>query len=105
MASTQSGNGYWMYASDGGIFTFGDAPFLGSGAGLGLGPSVAGVAASPSGKGYWMAGSSGTVAAFGDARCYGSVSAPLDTFSSQIQSIVASPSGGGYWLATRRVGL
>ena len=30
MASTPSGAGYWQVASDGGIFTFGDANFGGS---------------------------------------------------------------------------
>ena len=27
MTTTPSGNGYWLVASDGGIFTFGDATF------------------------------------------------------------------------------
>ena len=30
MATTPSGNGYWLVASDGGIFSFGDAQFHGS---------------------------------------------------------------------------
>ena len=30
MATTPSGRGYWEVARDGGLFTFGDAPFLGS---------------------------------------------------------------------------
>jgi hypothetical protein len=30
MASTPSGNGYWLVASDGGIFSFGDATFHGA---------------------------------------------------------------------------
>src|SRR5689334_12193963 len=30
MAATPDGRGYWLVASDGGIFTFGDAPFYGS---------------------------------------------------------------------------
>ena len=30
MASTPDGGGYWLVASDGGIFTFGDAAFYGS---------------------------------------------------------------------------
>ncbi|MGH9115375.1 MAG: hypothetical protein ACRDWW_06040 [Acidimicrobiales bacterium] len=29
-AATSSGRGYWLVARDGGIFTFGSAPFLGS---------------------------------------------------------------------------
>ncbi len=30
MAATPSGDGYWLVASDGGIFSFGDAEFYGS---------------------------------------------------------------------------
>ena len=30
MAATPDGKGYWLVASDGGIFTFGDAAFYGS---------------------------------------------------------------------------
>lgn len=30
MAATPSGDGYWLVASDGGVFTFGDAAYRGS---------------------------------------------------------------------------
>jgi hypothetical protein len=30
MSPTPNGQGYWLVASDGGIFAFGNAPFLGS---------------------------------------------------------------------------
>lgn len=30
MAPNPDGRGYWLVAADGGIFTFGDAPFLGT---------------------------------------------------------------------------
>lgn len=30
MAATPSGNGYWLVCADGGVFTFGDAAFLGN---------------------------------------------------------------------------
>jgi hypothetical protein len=30
MIATPTGHGYWLLARDGGIFTFGDAKFLGS---------------------------------------------------------------------------
>jgi hypothetical protein len=44
MAATPSGNGYWLVASDGGIFAFGEGAFLGSAAGVPLGPVVGMVA-------------------------------------------------------------
>lgn len=39
-----SGNGYWQVASDGGIFSFGDAGFFGSAGGLPLNKPIAGMA-------------------------------------------------------------
>jgi hypothetical protein len=30
MAATPDGKGYWLFARDGGVFTFGDASFFGS---------------------------------------------------------------------------
>jgi hypothetical protein len=33
MAATPDGHGYWLVAADGGVFSFGDAPFRGSGSG------------------------------------------------------------------------
>ena len=41
MAATPDGRGYWLVAADGGVFTFGDAPFDGSGAST-PGPAPAG---------------------------------------------------------------
>jgi hypothetical protein len=45
MAATPTGKGYWLAASDGGVFTFGDAVFSGSAAGLPLRRPVVGFAA------------------------------------------------------------
>jgi hypothetical protein len=45
MAPTPSGNGYWMVASDGGVFAFGDAAFLGSTGSLALNQPIVGMAA------------------------------------------------------------
>ncbi len=55
MAATPDGRGYWLVASDGGIFSFGDAPFLGSEGGTRRGASAVGIAATPQGGGYWIA--------------------------------------------------
>ena len=61
-------NGYFMVASDGGVFAFGDAHFAGSCPGIG-GCSGAAVAVMPdaSGNGYWLVTSTGSVYTFGDA--------------------------------------
>jgi hypothetical protein len=44
MASTHDGRGYWLVASDGGIFSFGDAPFFGSTGGQPLNQPIVGMA-------------------------------------------------------------
>jgi hypothetical protein len=47
MAATPDGQGYWLVASDGGIFTFGDAEFSGSQGGVPLPSAIVGVAGVP----------------------------------------------------------
>ena len=45
MAPTPSGDGYWLVASDGGIFAFGDAGFFGSTGALSLAKPIVGMGA------------------------------------------------------------
>src|SRR5690349_3650813 len=73
MAATASGRGYWEVARDGGMFTFGDAPFLGSMGGTRLNSPVVGMAATPSGAGYWLVAADGGIFSFGDAAFLGSM--------------------------------
>ena len=54
MAATPTGKGYWLVASDGGIFAFGDADFYGSTGNVHLAKPIVGMAATPTGKGYWL---------------------------------------------------
>jgi hypothetical protein len=44
MAATPDGRGYWLVASDGGIFTGGDAQFYGSTGGITLNRPIVGMA-------------------------------------------------------------
>ena len=69
--------GYWLVASDGGVFNFGTANFFGSTGSLHLNAPIVGMAASPLGKGYWLVGSDGGVFAFGNAAFHGSATAGL----------------------------
>jgi hypothetical protein len=63
--------GYWLVASDGGIFSF-NAPFFGSTGNIRLNQPIVGIAASGDGAGYWMAAADGGVFTFGKAKFYGS---------------------------------
>jgi len=67
IAATNSGNGYWLVGSDGGVFTYGDAPFFGSMGGKPLNKPVVAMAPTASGNGYWLVAADGGVFAFGDA--------------------------------------
>ena len=64
MAATPDGHGYWLVASDGGIFTFGDARFYGSTGAIALNKPIVGMAATPTGNGYWLVGSDGGIFAY-----------------------------------------
>jgi len=95
MVPSSDGGGYFMVASDGGVFAFGDARFEGSCPGIG-GCSGAAVSVVPdaSGNGYWVVTSTGAVYTFGDATNYGSPGPQ----GSAITSAVATSNGRGYWI-------
>ena len=71
MAADPATGGYWLVASDGGIFAFG-APYLGSAGARRLDAPISGMAAMPDGRGYRLVGADGAVFAFGNAASYGS---------------------------------
>jgi hypothetical protein len=76
--ATPTGRGYYMVASDGGVFAFGDARFYGSMGGRKLARPIVGVVPTADNKGYWLVASDGGVFAFGSARFRGSMgTAPL----------------------------
>jgi hypothetical protein len=95
MVPSSDGRGYFMVASDGGVFAFGDAQFEGSCPGIGgcSGPAVA-VMPDASGKGYWLVTQTGNVYSFGDAPHYGGPG-PQGV---PVTSAVRTPDGKGYWI-------
>jgi hypothetical protein len=95
-AATPSHKGYWVVASDGGVFSFGDARFFGSTGAIDLVRPIVGVAPTPSGDGYWLVADDGGVFSFGDAHFYGSLGDRK--LAAPITGIAASPTGDGYWL-------
>ena len=88
--------GYWLTASDGGVFSYGFSPFRGSTGGITLNKPVVGMASTPDANGYWLAASDGGVFAFPDANFFGSAGAL--TLNKPVVGIAATPDGFGYWL-------
>ena len=78
VSALPSGNGYWLLASDGGVFTYGDAQFHGSTGAMRLNATVVGMAATPSGRGYWLVAADGGIFTYGDA---GNSTDPLAAFT------------------------
>ncbi len=89
-------SGYWLVASDGGVFSFGGANFYGSTGALVLDRPVVGMASTPDHQGYWLVASDGGIFAFGDAGFYGSTGGL--TLNQPIVGMAATPDGRGYWL-------
>ncbi|HEX2698865.1 MAG TPA: hypothetical protein VHM89_01510 [Acidimicrobiales bacterium] len=92
-ATSVDGLGYWLVAADGGVFSFGDAPFLGSTGAMALNRPVVGMAGTPSGRGYWLVAADGGVFSFGDAPFLGSCSScrSLQTEEKRFVAIAATP--------------
>ena len=91
-----SGRGYWLVASDGGVFSYGDATFHGSAGSLVLNRPIVGMATTQDRNGYWLVASDGGVFAYGDAVFHGSHGgSPLNE---PIVGMATTPDGGGYWL-------
>src|SRR5438093_1268756 len=93
-----AGQGYWLVASDGGLFAFGDAPFYGSPGATALTRPLVGMAATPAGKGYWLVASDGGLFAFGDADFHGSGAATPG--AGPVVGMAPTPSGRGYMEVT-----
>jgi lysophospholipase L1-like esterase len=103
MSATPSGHGYWLVASDGGIFSFGDARFYGSTGAFRLSRPIVGMSSTPTGHGYWLVASDGGIFSFGDARFYGSTGA--FRLNRPIVGMSSTPTGHGYWLVASDGGI
>jgi hypothetical protein len=93
-SETCTGQGYWLGAGDGGIFSFGDARFFGSMGGHHLNQPIVGMTATPSDAGYWLVASDGGIFSFGDARFEGSMGAVK--LNQPVVGMTPSATGKGY---------
>jgi hypothetical protein len=94
---------YWEVASDGGLFSFGGAPYYGSTGNLKLNEPIVGMASTPGGGGYWFVASDGGVFTFGNAHFWGSTGAMK--LNEPIVGMAPTPDGGGYWLVASDGGI
>ena len=96
MASTPTGNGYWLVDSAGDVVARGGARLYGSMSGMHLNATMEHLVATPDGGGYWLVAADGGIFSFGDARFYGSMGGrPLNA---PVVGMTPTPTGRGYWL-------
>lgn len=95
--SAVAATGYWETAADGGIFSFGSAPFLGSMAAHPLNAPIVGMASIPGGSaGYYEVAADGGMFGFGVARFFGSMGG--DRLNAPIVGMALGPDiTGGYY--------
>jgi hypothetical protein len=110
MASTPTGDGYWILNGDTGmIFAYGAAQLYGDPATTYAGapreflPTGRAIVATPDGHGYWVleSGASGLaqVLSFGDAADHGDTLRQHAAHVGVPVAMAATPDGGGYWIA------
>jgi hypothetical protein len=95
IAATPTGLGYWLFATDGRVFAFGDATHRGSA----KNSRIAG-ADNHGTDGYWLVTERGRVRAFGSASSLGDVAGRR--LGSPIVGLAATPSGEGYVIVTAK---
>ena len=103
MTATNDGNGYWLVASDGGIFSYGDATFYGSTGGMHLNKPIVGMASTNDGRGYWLVASDGGIFSYGDATFYGSTGSIV--LNKPVVGMAVTDDGRGYWLVASDGGI
>ncbi len=96
MASTPTGDGYWVAYTSGEVSPHGAAANYGSMAGVPLNSPITHIVATADGRGYWLVGGDGGTFAFGDAAFYGSMGGRH--INAPVADIAPTPDGGGYWL-------
>lgn len=89
-------SGYRIVGSDGGVFTFGGAPYYGSTGGQHLNAPIVGMASTPNG-GYYLVATDGGIFTFGPgATFYGSTGS--QHLNAPVVGMALDPQTGGYWL-------
>ena len=95
-ADRQSGKGYWVVTSDGGVQSFGAAAFYGSAGALPLRKPVIGGESNRNGSGYWLVATDGGVFTYGHAGFYGSTG--RIRLHAPIMGMERNGRATGYWM-------
>jgi hypothetical protein len=103
MASTPSGNGYWLANASGGVAAHGGAAFYGSMASVRLDAPITHIVSTADGLGYWLVASDGGIFAFGDARFLGSMGG--HHLNAPVVDMAPTADGLGYWLVASDGGI
>jgi SpoIID/LytB domain protein len=98
-----SDQGYWVVASNGSVYPFGQATNHGSMAGHALVAPVISMAPTSDSKGYWMVASDGGIFNFGDAKFYGSTG--NRHLVKPVIGLAPTTDSGGYWLVASDGGI
>ena len=93
--------GYWLVARDGGIFSYGGAPFCGSTGHVPLNRPIVGIAGT-SKPGYWLVASDGGIFSFN--RPFEGSTGALH-LAAPIVGMTATPTNAGYWLVASDGGI
>ena len=104
MAATPDGGGYWLVASDGGVFAFGDAGFYGSTGAIRLNKPIVGMAVDARRR-RLLAGRLGRRRLHLRRRRASSVRPAASVSTSRSSGMAATPDGGGYWLVASDGGI
>jgi hypothetical protein len=95
ITATPDGGGYWIAASNGTVYSCGDASNFGTGVSDPAKP-ISGIVTDTAQWGYWLVGQDGGVFGFGNGGFHGSL--PPTAVDNSIVGIAATMTGNGYWL-------